>query len=340
MAPVSALGLEFALPNMNRFRIAVTVVAALIGSRAFAADLAAPLPPAPAPNLQFKAPPPPPAAPSSSWSGPYVGAGLSARYDAVDGDITSATIGTPPTPIPLPKQSAPLPAWEWWGNEPGAMQYIDNVAMSIGLYAGWNWQVWQSYVVGVEADFAYANETADFHGSPYPANLMFGTPSLAFGATPADDFKVTTRWDGSVRVRGGWLATPALLLYFTAGLAWADISSVSRCATHETANVSNCAFDNFFGGTLGPYLIAHSALQLGWTVGFGIETLLWQHWVLRTQYRFADFGYPSAGPFSAFTATDVRTCTGCSAANTPMVVSYQLPLMEHSFEFGLAYKLW
>ena len=323
--------------RINKICIGLAVVAACIGSRAVAADLApAPLP---APNLQIKAPPP--LAPSGGWSGPYVGVGLSARYDAIDGDIKSATIGNPATAIPLPQQSSPEASWwEWWGAAPGAMQYVDNVAMSIGLYAGWNWQVAPRWVVGVEGDIAYANETSVFHGSPYPANLIFGSPSLPFGASPNDEFKVTTRSDGSARVRGGWLVTPSFLFYFTAGLAWAEIEANSRCSTKQTANVSNCGFDNFFGGTLGPNVINHTALQFGWTVGMGIETMVSTHWSVRAQYRFADFGYPSAGPFSAFTATDVRTCNACSSANTPMVVTYQLPMMQHNFEFGVAYKFW
>jgi outer membrane immunogenic protein len=322
---------------MHRVGTAIAVAAALVGSRALAADLA-PAPPLTSPNLEYRGSPLPPPAPGANWSGPYLGARVTARYNAVDGNVTSATIGTPPTAIALPTISALT--WGCWGNQPCAMQYIDSVSMSAGVYAGWNWQVSPVYVVGVEADFGYANESSEFHGSAYPVNMSFGSPSTPFGATPHDYFGVKTRWDGSARLRGGWLVTPSLLLYFTGGLAWADMSAVSRCWTHPTPGVANCAFGGFFGGTLSPYLIQHSAVQLGWTLGFGIETLFWQHWILRAQYRFADFGYPSAGPFSTFTATDVRTCSGCSAANTPLTITYQLPLVQHSFEFGLAYKLW
>jgi outer membrane immunogenic protein len=318
----------------RQVHIAVVIAAVIICRGALAADLAQAPPPLQSPNLQVKVPSP---APVVGWSGPYVGAHITARYNAVDGNITSATFGTPATPIALPPIS-PL-SWGCWGNQPCAMQYIDSVSMSVGLYAGWNWQVSSSYVVGVEADSGYANESSEFHGSPYPANLSFGTPLTPLGASPTDYFGVRTRWDGSARVRGGWLATPSLLLYGTGGLAWAEMSSVSFCRTHQTPGVSNCGFDNYFGGTLGPDVIEHSAVKLGWTVGFGIEVMPWQHWLLRAEYRFADFGYPGMGPFSTFTATDVRTCTGCGT-NGPLVVTYQLPMMQHNFEFGLAYKFW
>src|SRR5215207_2249771 len=100
--------------------IGVTVATALLGGRALAADLERR-----APDLERRAPPP---AAYANWSGPYIGGAVGARYNAVDGNVTSATVGTPPTAIPLPTRSEgytnPL---LWWGAAPGAMQYIDNI---------------------------------------------------------------------------------------------------------------------------------------------------------------------------------------------------------------------
>ena len=94
--------------------------------------------------------------------------------------MTSATVGTPPTAIALPTVSQgytnPL---MWWGAGPGAMQYIDHISIGIRLYGGWNFQVAPARSSGSRRDFAYANETAVFHGSPYPANLLFGTAEPA-----------------------------------------------------------------------------------------------------------------------------------------------------------------
>ena len=285
--------------------------------------------PAPAADLESKAPPAIP----PNWSGPYLGISGGARYDAVDGNVTSASVGTPPNTIWL---SPVIPGPANW--RPGAMQFIDNVAFRPAIYGGWTFQVTPSYVVGLEADFGYVNETSVFHGSAYPTNLLFGSPELPFGASPNDQFRVTTTWDGSVRLRGGWLATPSTLLYLTAGVAFAHIETTSTCSIKPTPNVSNCALGNYFSGTLGPAEITHSATRLGWTAGFGAETLLGAHWIARAQYRFSDFGYPSSR-FSAFNVTDVRTCTGCpSAAGSPLTISYELPVMQHIFEFGIAYR--
>ena len=308
---------------INKILIGIAVIA-LLGDSVLAAD------------LQLAAPV---AAPYPSWSGPYVGFGLGARFNAVDANATLATVGTPPTAISLPVAASGDPnSLAFWQQQQGAQQYLDHIALRGGIYAGWNFQVAPAYVVGLEGDFAYANETGSFHGSPYPANLQFGMPSLPLGASPSDSLRLTTRWDGSLRLRGGWLPTPTVLLYLTAGLAWANIEATSTCSPSATPNVLNCAPGNYFSGTLGPSAITHSATNLGWTAGIGIDALLGSHWVGRLQYRFADFGYPS-GSSGAFSFTDVRTCSGCpSAANSPLTVSYELLVMQHIFELGLAYK--
>jgi outer membrane immunogenic protein len=286
-----------------------------------------------------------PVAPSSApipvsipnWTGPYIGLDLGSRYDAVDANVTSATVGRPPTAIALPPAKPPS------GNiletvAPLTMAYIDNIALRGGIYGGWNYQITADWVAGIEADFGWANETAVLHGSAYPTNLLFGSPSLPFGATALDNFRVTTTWDGSAVLRVGRLLTPSTLLYVSGGLAWAHIQVTSTCSTTPTANVSNCAPGNYFSGTLGPAIIEQSATALGWTGAIGLEYRLWSsNWVARGQYRFSGFDYPSGS--GAFTFATTRNCTGCpSAASSPLNVSFQLPMMQHLFEIGIAYK--
>jgi outer membrane immunogenic protein len=307
--------------SINKIVVGISVTA-LLGAHALAAD------------LEVRTPPP---ARYLDWSGPYIGIGIGSRFNAVDGNVTSASVGTPPVAIPLPAVSQGTNnSLAFWQQQQSAMQYLDNIALRGGIYGGWNFQVAPTFVVGAEAEFALANETAVFHGSPYPANLQFGTPNLAFGASPNDSLRLTTKWDGSLRLRGGWLATPSMLLYLTTGLSWANLEATSICSGVATPNVSNCAPGNYFSGTLTPAVITHSATKLGWTAGMGVDMVLGSHWVARAQYRFSDFGY-LAGRSANF--TDVRTCSGCpSATSTPLTVSYEFLMMQHIFELGLAYK--
>jgi hypothetical protein len=96
--------------------------------------------------------------PYLNWSGPYFGVGLGPRFNAVDANVTSATVGTPPVAIPLPIAASGDPnPLAFWQQQQGAQQYFDHLALRVGIYGGWNFQVAPTYVVGVEGDFAYAN---------------------------------------------------------------------------------------------------------------------------------------------------------------------------------------
>src|SRR6476660_9313954 len=96
--------------------IIIAVIAASLGGRALAAD------------LEGAAPPP---VPYSNWSGPYIGVGITARFNAVDANVTSTSVGTPPRPIPLPSVSeASSNSLTFWSAGPGAHQFIDNIAIN------------------------------------------------------------------------------------------------------------------------------------------------------------------------------------------------------------------
>lgn len=71
------------------------------------------------------------------------------------------------------------------------------------IYAGYNWQLGRT-VLGLEADIG----TGDF-----------GTSET----TPSGALKSSLNALGSFRGRAGFLVSPALLIYGTAGLAWADM---------------------------------------------------------------------------------------------------------------------
>ena len=82
----------------------------------------------------------PPPGPFSNWSGPYIGVGITARYNAVDANVRAASVGTPAMPIPLPSVSeASSNSLTFWSAGPGAHQFIDNIAMGARVYGGWNY---------------------------------------------------------------------------------------------------------------------------------------------------------------------------------------------------------
>jgi outer membrane immunogenic protein len=94
--------------------------------------------------------------------------------------------------------------------------------------------------------------------------------------------------------------------------------------TSTCASNMGCVVDGF-----SPAVVTNSATRLGWTVGGGIETALWGHWLARAEYRYADFGAPS------FTVSRASTV----AAFNPTADTFNLAVRTHTATFGLAYKL-
>jgi outer membrane immunogenic protein len=276
---------------------------------AWAADLGRPVyyPPLPPPALVY------------SWTGFYIGGSLGARWNDVDGSVTSALLGEPPF-RPVSQIS-------------GAGNGFDTTAFRGGVFGGWNWQFSGPWVVGVEGDAGWTTDkSATFNGSPYAANILVGTPTFRGPFPVLGSYSVKTTWDASARARAGWLATPTILLFATGGAAWLHLDATSNCQT-VLAPVATCAPGNFFNGTLGPAVLNDSTTRTGWTVGGGIEALLGGNWLVRAEYRYADFG--------TVDFTDVRTCTGChpnAFQATPLVVSNALRVVTHTAMVGLAYK--
>ena len=182
------------------------------------------------------------------------------------------------------------------------------------FYLGYDWQIAPRWVVGLEGDFGIGNQTTSLNGSFYPSPVV--------GGVPPDSFAVKTTWDASARVRAGFLVNPTVLFYVTGGPAWLRIEPTSNCST---AAGGSCP-----PGTLGPAAITDSTTRLGGTVGAGIEAMLWANWMVRFEYRYANFG--------TISNTDLRTCpTGCGAPFTE-TVGYDVKLQTHTATFGFAYK--
>jgi outer membrane immunogenic protein len=176
------------------------------------------------------------------------------------------------------------------------------------LFAGYNYQINQSVVTGIEADVGLAsNNKATLN---YIPGTVFGGPGAS---TPLGDRVTISRGaDASIRARLGYLITPGWLLYTTGGVAfqWESIDIVcpggaqnSRwCVADRTANVSTT--------------------HVGWTLGAGLEGKLTSNLTGRIEYRYSDLGKWNNGYFLNTGGDEVYAHTR---------------LTSHTVMFGAAY---
>jgi outer membrane immunogenic protein len=162
-----------------------------------------------------------------------------------------------------------------------------------GGQVGYNWQVGPQWVWGVEADLegttAKGNTTAVFGGNavfvPLSTNYVRELDAL-----------------GTVRGRAGYLVLPSLLLYGTAGLAYAQTRVGSSFV---------CAACTPPAGTQGGTTNQSTYHPVGWTAGAGVEWQLTPAWSIKAEYLFVDLGkaqtititYPYSLNTSSLTST-------------------------------------
>jgi len=126
----------------------------------------------------------------------------------------------------------------------------------VGGQAGYLWQ-WGNVVGGLEVDYSAAglkqDQTFNF------SDDVVGTLTSKIDAL------------GSARARLGWLWTPSLLAYGTAGVGWA----------HSKLTFTQSS----------PFFQQTSAeSSFGWVAGAGLEYQFANNWRLRAEYLHYDFG--------------------------------------------------
>jgi outer membrane immunogenic protein len=208
--------------------------------------------PATAADMAVKSPPIVAPTPAPDWTGWNLGLSAGGRW----ADITGTSLSFGGGPVPFPAL---------------ARQDYDSATIRLGGYLGYDWQLDPKWLVGFEADFAWGDgkKQVDALQGIAPANT--GNYSEA---------KQT--WDTGLRARLGYLWDPTWLLYATGGVEWQHFAATENCA------INTCGPLVFpLGGS--PFLLTNSTTLTGWTVGGGIEKMLPDKWLIRAEYRYADF---------------------------------------------------
>jgi outer membrane immunogenic protein len=127
----------------------------------------------------------------------------------------------------------------------------------VGGHAGYLWQ-WSNWVGGLEIDYSAASLKQD-------QSALVEEGEIIITATLSSKIDAL----GSARARLGWLWTPNLLAYGTAGVGWAR-SKLTSCFIDDCVSSAESSF--------------------GWVAGAGLEYQFANNWRLRAEYLHYDFG--------------------------------------------------
>ncbi len=133
---------------------------------------------------------------------------------------------------------------------------INGTGFAGGGQAGYNYMLWNKYLLGVEGDFG----ALDIHHSVGDWNDV-----------PAELLTEKTSWYATARARVGTTTGPALL-YITGGAAWVHVRDGFAATTPP------------FPGDVS------SKTMSGWTFGGGTEVALDQHWSARIESLYLRTG--------------------------------------------------
>ncbi len=281
-------------------------------------------------RLPLKAPPvvAPPAAP---WTGFYLGAQGGYAW----GDKTASFSGNDVNFAALLNGTAfqggtPLPGTRW----------TDRGGFG-GLEGGYNHQFSPSFVLGVEADISAADIKGSASATSFIENFtstqLITTTTTEPGTSkykclPAPPQTQTTvqaiatlhqamqtvatsqkiDWFSTIRPRLGWLATPSLMLYGTAGLAIAQVDESVSYAASVAGAFSLGGFSiacPVAGATCAGG--ASSRTAVGWTAGVGAEYMVGQSFSVKAEYLYV--GLP--GDTVRVTASSALAGTAPSSFN-------------------------
>jgi outer membrane immunogenic protein len=236
-------------------------------------------------------------APVYNWTGFYVGLNAGGAWNEYN--ATTATVFSPTGYF----ATTSVPAIGLVGN-----QQINRSGFTGGVTGGYNWQV-SSAVIGVEADFNYFGVKGSTSGTgiyPCCAPTSFTVNS-----------SVSSDWLATVRGRVGFLATPALLLYGTGGLAVANVkASYLFTDTFALANES----------------ASISTTRYGWTAGAGAEYALMNGWSIKAEYLYADLGRAST------TSVNLTAFNPGGVAFPTNVYTHTVNLRSNIGRVGINYK--
>jgi outer membrane immunogenic protein len=207
------------------------------------------------------------------WTGAYVGANVGYSWGNANGSVSDTGVSGFGLPATVPVALTPE----------GAVG---------GGQIGYNWQINNSWVFGLETDFQGSAEKSNSRRSD-PFSFVPGGEGATITGVLNQSVEAKILWFGTVRGRAGVLLGDSLLFYATGGLAYG--------ATN--ANGSGVATGDLAGTT---YAFNATQVKAGWTAGAGVEGVIpsCNQLTWKVEYLYVDLGSQSgSGVDPVFGAT-------------------------------------
>jgi outer membrane immunogenic protein len=252
---------------MNKLATVIAVVG-LIGTPAFAADIAVKAPsPAPAELVTY------------NWAGFYAGGNVGWMWSTAQ--TTAAVPGLASFAIPMDGFSANATS--------PALATVDSTdpnGVIGGVQFGYDWKGASNWIAGVETDIQASGQSATNAASATNVSIPFGIGGIGISVLSHID---AIDWFGNVRGGPGYAIWPGMMVYGRGGLAYGRVST-SAVAT-QTASFcppTPCAPPTTLTTSNGD----GSAIKTGWTAGGGIARVVPNNAYLtwKVEYPQVDLG--------------------------------------------------
>ncbi len=244
-------------------------------------------------------------APLMTWTGFYAGLNVGGAVGHSSISTSSAPVDPWGDPNNVSHASAFITYMPWYSNSTGialansGSARINQVGVMGGLQFGYNKQINEKFVAGLEADF---------QGSSLSGNGGFtaiGTDSLCNSeacdaskrnSTLTTSISTGVNWFGTVRGKIGYLITPQVLAYATGGLSYGGVY----------ANIQNYGLSSYTSFTTPPAFGGYAEFTgytpingnkgqqtnvlVGWNAGGGFEWMFAQNWSAKAEAFYYDLG--------------------------------------------------
>ena len=229
-------------------------------------------------------------APAPMWTGFYAGLNAGGTWGA-GGSVNYSSIPSYVLPLTLTGMTAGNASYA----STAALVHMGSSQNSSGLnfigggQVGYNFNFLDRGIFGLETDFQGVAGASSNSPTLYNVMSVPNNNSNAYREAWLNNSS-SLNYLGTVRARLGYLVTPSLLIYGTAGFAYGGVTSSSSVFSINHSTYTEIRADQHSAGAAFGGSNTLSNVTVGWTAGAGLEWMLLPSWSIKAEYLYYDIG--------------------------------------------------